>query len=161
MFAIILAAAAIACPVEQARYVLRDAPAVTAAFFPVEGGPDWPQRVALKVDTGQGRYWFLPYDGGTSGITRVASTTDVQAPGWKPPHPDGGPRPLGDLEYLAADATWRLIEGAPGRGQPAPAHIFLSELDDRLRHPPGDQPRDSVPRQFFDLAACGAAKPHR
>ena len=43
------AATVVACPVEQAHYVLRHDPRVTAYFHPIDSGPDWPSHVAIAV----------------------------------------------------------------------------------------------------------------
>jgi len=156
MLAVLLMSAVVAnCPVEQARYVLRTEPTVVARFMKVESGADWPQGLALRLDFHGRHAWFLPWNGGTDGRQNVSSTLDPTQPGWTPPSPDGGPRPLGDFEYIGLDATYRLLEAAPKRGEPAPAHFLLPHLDDALRHPQGDRPRDSLPRQFFDLIGCG------
>ena len=156
MLAALLLSVSIAnCPVEQARYALRTEPAVVARFMLVESGPDWPQGLALRLDFHGRREWFLPWNGGTDGRQNISSILDPTRSGWKPPSPDGGPRPLGDLEYVGLDETYLLLEAAPKRGEKAPAHFLLPHLDDVLRHPSGDKPRDSIPRQFFDLLACG------
>src|SRR5947209_683805 len=106
---IALAAASTAqCPVEHAHYVLRNNPAVTAYFRDVDSGSDWPSRLALAVhDAGSGKtFWWLPWLGGTDGLQNVASTNDVTRSGWRPPNPDGGPRPYGDRQYIGTDAAY-------------------------------------------------------
>ena len=152
--ALLLSLAASACPVEQARYALRTEPTVSARFMRLESGADWPQGLALRLDFHGRREWFLPWNGGTDGRQNISSTLDPTRPGWAPPSPDGGPRPLGDFEYIGLDETYRLLTSAPTRGETAPAHFLIPHLDDALRHPPSDRPRDSIPRQFFDLVAC-------
>ena len=93
--------------------------------------------------------------GGTDDLQNLASTTDVTAPGWKPPDPDDGPRPLGDLDYIATDAGYTIIDDIPRRRGIAPAHILIPQLGDRLWHQwPNVEPRDGAPKQFFDLVAC-------
>ncbi|MDR6623936.1 hypothetical protein [Caulobacter segnis] len=154
--ALLMTAAVTACPAEQAVYALRTEPGVTARFAPVEKTRDWPAGLALRIDAHGGRDWFLPWAGGTNGEQNLASTLDPTQPGWRPPNPDGGPRPLGNLQYLGFDETYRLFETIPARGGPAPVHFLLPTLDDALRHPPADRPRQSIPRQFFDLVACEA-----
>lgn len=155
--ALLITAAVTACPAEKAVYALRTEPGVTARFEAVERAADWPSGLALRIDSHGHRYWFLPWAGGTDGAQNLASTQDPTRPGWTPPSPDGGPRPLGNLQYLGFDATYRLFETLPERGKPAPVHVLLPTLDDALRHPKSDQPRDSIPRQFFDLVACEAS----
>jgi hypothetical protein len=91
-----------ACKIENARYQQRFTPSITARFRDVESGTEWPSKVALLIHTGNTNrsYWWLPWAGGSDGQQNLASTTDVIAPGWRPPASDGGPRPLGDV-------TWR------------------------------------------------------
>ncbi len=152
LVALAAAAALSACKADHARYVLRDTPEITARFVPVDTGRDWPSHLALGVHfarTGD-TDWFLPWPGGTDDQQNLASTTDVRASGWTPPSPDGGPRPLGDLMYLAFDAGYRVIDDIPVRGRSAPAHFILPELGDRAWHADVDR-RDSAPKQMFDL----------
>lgn len=157
--ALLMTAAVTACPAEKAVYALRTEPTVTARFRAIEKSRDWPSGLALRLDSHGHHDWFLPWQGGTNGAQNLASTRDPGQPGWTPPNPDGEPRPRGTIQYLGFDKTYRLYDTIPERGKPAPAHILLPTLDDALRHPPGDQPRDSLPRQFFDLAGCdGDAK---
>lgn len=145
-----LAAASLtSCPVERAHYVLRDHPGLTADFRSVARSPDWPSGLALGVHhTASGRtFWWLPWNGGSDGLQNVASTGDVTARGWHPPDPDGGPRPYGDRHYIGTDATYRILSGAPRRGEPAPAHMLFPDSA-------GSQDRVFVARQFFDLVGC-------
>lgn len=157
MLALLLAAAAsLSCPVEQAHYVMRATPGVTADFRPIDSGADWPSGLAFRLHIGaSGRsYWFLPWGGGSDGRQNLASTIDVDMPGWRPPSPDGGPRPVGDVAYIATDTTYHLIDRIPHRGDIAPAHILLPDLRDALWYRTPPDRRDSTPRQFFDLTAC-------
>ena len=154
--ALLIAAALAACPVEAARYTLRTAPDVTAHFVAVDSGRDWPAHVALAVEFAKsGRtYWFLPWGGGTDDRQNLASTTDVRLPGWRPPSSDGGPRPIGDLEYVATDIAYRVIDETPRRGRAAPAHILIPSLGDRTWH----SHFDAAPKQFFDLTGCAGGR---
>ncbi|HEY4031926.1 MAG TPA: hypothetical protein VGM25_16390 [Caulobacteraceae bacterium] len=149
------ALAALACPVENAGYTLRTAPGITARFRDVDSGRDWPSGLALGIHsaTTNRTYWFLPWDGGTDDLQNLASTTDVDAKDWKPPSPDGGPRPLGDLEYVEVDQGYGVIDAIPHRNAPAPAHILIPGLGAALRYGSVDS-RDGAPKQFFDLTSC-------
>lgn len=168
MITIVVAAAAAmttTCPAEQASYVLRGAPTVTAHFRRVDSGNDWPSRLAMATTFAATRhtYWWLPWNGGTDGRQNVASTTDVTMPGWQPPSPDGGPRPYGNLEYLGTDATYRILDHVPVAGEPAPAHFVLLQLgnavfDHGAAPGPGD-PGSVDTKQFFDLVGCHATAP--
>lgn len=86
-FFVIAAAAPLQCPTENARYVLRNAPEVTAHFRAVDSGPDWPSGLALAVRFGRSghTYWWLPWNGGTDNRQNIASTTDVTVPDGDPP----------------------------------------------------------------------------
>jgi hypothetical protein len=163
VIALAAAVASLSCTVEHARYSLRTAPDITASFRDVNtaraanGWDDWPSHVAFRVHMGRTNrtYWFLPWSGGTDGQQHLASTTDVDAPDWKPPDPDGGPRPLGDFDYVATDARYSVLESIPHRGGIAPAHILIPRLGDALWHQVKSlNPRHGAPRQFFDLLSC-------
>jgi len=120
------AASLIQCPVERAHYALRHDPNVTAHFRTVDSGPGWPSGLALAVhhkDTGQ-TFWWLPWDGGTDGMQNVASTEDVTKRNWRPPDPDGGPRPYGDRQYFGTDAAYNVLSNGLRRGTLAPAHMI-------------------------------------
>lgn len=160
----VLAAATLACPVEGARYQLRTATSYTAEFLAVDSGPEWPNGLTLKMTSAKTRqvYWFLPWNGGSDLRRHMASTTDVTAPGWTPPSPDGGPRPFGDLEYIGVDAAFQVLAATPGRGDRAPAHFLLPDLGQALWYRPLDMGvRERPPTQFFDLVACGSARSAR
>ena len=141
--------AALVCPAEHAHYALRHDPSVTAAFRAVPAYDDWPAGVALGVRiarTGKS-YWWLPWNGGTDGRQNIASTTDVTVEGWRPPDPDGGPRPEGDRGWLGTDADFNVIDDIPRRGVAAPAHFLILEAGSS---------HDAVfgAKQFFDLVRC-------
>lgn len=137
------------CPVENAHYALRHAPDISARFRAVDSGPNWPSHVAFEVsDRGHHETsWWLPWLGGTDNLQNLASTTDVTVRGWHPPDPDGGPRPLGDREYLGTDADYNVINDVPHRGQPAPVHILIPEAG-------SSHDRAFPSKQFFDLVSC-------
>jgi hypothetical protein len=150
--AIVLAAAVASCHVDSARYVLRTAPDVTAQFRRLEPSVDWPAGLALGVHFAKsGRtYWFLPWGGGTDDLQHLASTADVTAREWRPPSPDGGPRPIGNVDYIAMTRAFRVIDATPRRGDVAPAHLLLPNLGDQTWH----SNRDAAPKQLFDLVGC-------
>jgi hypothetical protein len=137
------------CPVERAHYVLRHNSDVTAHFRMVDSGSDWPSGLALAVHhKSSGKtFWWLPWAGGTNDLQNVASTEDVTKRGWRPPNPDGGPRPYGDRQYVATDAAYNVLSGWLHRGTMAPAHILFA--DSAGAH-------DTVfpTKQFFDLVSC-------
>jgi hypothetical protein len=147
----IAAASATQCPAENGHYVLRHVPDVSAHFREVDSGPDWPSGLALAVRSKKSGLvtWWLPWNGGTNNLQNLASTTDVSAPGWRPPNPDGGPRPLGNRQFLALDADYNIMPSVPRLGRPAPAHFLIPESGSS-----GD--RVFPEKQFFDLVSCSA-----
>ena len=163
VIALAAAVASFSCNVEHARYSMRTAQDITATFRAVNTARDangidyWPSHLAFRIHMGKTNrtYWFLPWPGGTDDQQNLASTTDVDAPDWKPPKPDDGPRPLGDFDYIATDAQYNVIDSIPRRGGVAPAHILIPRLGDGLWHQVRElNPRDGAPKQFFDLVSC-------
>ena len=145
-----------ACKIENARYQQRFAPSITARFQDVESGRDWPSKVALliHIDSTNHSYWWLPWAGGSDGEQNLASTTDVTAPGWHPPSLDDGPRPLGNVNYMAMNAAYDVLGSMPQRGGPAPAHFFIHDLREALWYRTPSDERDGDSHQFFDLVSC-------
>lgn len=137
------------CPAEKARYVLRGSPQIIAYFRAVDSGEDWPSHLALAIHSNKtGKTtWWVPWQGGTDGRTNIASTTDVTKPDWRPPNPDGGPRPLGDRKFITTDAAYNIMEAVPQQGKAAPVHML---------NPDAGGSRDDVfpVKQFFDLVSC-------
>ncbi len=149
------------CTVEDAVYALRSDTPVTARFHAVDTGPDWLAGVVMQIDVAaSGRtYWWLPFGGGSSGVSYLASVSAPLSADWSPPRAgDADARPLGDIPYWAFDADYMFQEGYPIRGAPAPAHFFLPELGDALWYRQMEN-RDSAARQFFDLVSCGPDGP--
>ena len=141
------------CPAENAHYILRHSPAVSAFFRPVNGGSDWPSRLALEVrnvSTGH-TSWWLPWLGGTDNLQNIASTTDVAAPNWQPPNPDNSVRPEGDRQYVGLDGDYNIIDGLPHRGAAAPVHFLISN---------GGSSHDQTfpTKQMFDLIRCSESR---
>jgi hypothetical protein len=158
MIIIALAAAAAvtaACPVERAHYSLRHEPNVTMSFVQIPATQDWPSGVAAIIrfkDTGR-HYDFLPWNGGTDDRQNFAFTDDVTKPDFHLPSPDGGPGRRGDLEYLATDAQYDIIDHAPTKGEAAPAHILLPGLREVTWYSDSNA-RDAAGKAFFDLDGC-------
>lgn len=151
------AASASQCMSENAHYSLRGAPEVTAYSRKVDSGRDWPSGLALAINFKKSghTFWWLPWNGGSDNLQNVASTTDVTAPDWRPPSPDGGPRPNGDMEYLGADPDYNIINDIPRRGKPAPAHMMLAHAGAaEFNHGAGNSVPDT--KQFFDFVRCSA-----
>lgn len=145
------------CRVEQSIYELRGAPQVMARFEPQAPTAGWAANVRLTIHSAKtgATYFFLPYSGNGQGIrTHFASVEDPS----KPPDPDSARgRPLGDLDYLAADRSYRFDQSFSARsGEQAPAHLLIPGLQEALWY--RADKREGVPLAFFDLAGCGKAK---
>ena len=143
------AASAASCPAERAHYALRGQPQITAYFRAVDSGDEWPSHLALAITskvTGEVTWW-LPWQGGTNGRTNIASTTDATKAGWRPPNPDGGPRPLGDRQFLTTDESYNFLGSIPRQGKTAPAHMLNPDAG-------SSQDRIFPIKQFFDFMSC-------
>lgn len=143
------------CPTERARYELMGAPSFTAGFRPEPKRPGWLTDVSFFVrSAGSGKtFWFL-FDAGTARYVNMISTTDLTAPGWVPPDPDGGVRPLDDMHYLAADAALTFDPNLPRQGAPAPAYVLLPDLSEKLWYGQRDGAKEGVATAFFKLKGC-------
>ncbi|NML04665.1 hypothetical protein [Sphingomonas sp. G-3-2-10] len=140
------------CPVERAHYALRTMPGVTARFLRVSVTEDWPVGLALRMDfaaTGRS-YWWLPWNGGTNGHQNLASTPDPATPGWRPM----AVRPLGDIEWITADADYAVLEAVPRHGDDAPAHFLIPNLRRAMWYRTPQDRREGTTKQFFDLVRC-------
>ena len=140
------------CPAEQASYLLRSDPEISASFVEVDSSEHWPSGLAMIVrsrKTGE-TSWWLPWNGGTNNLQNITSTTDVTSHSWRPPSPDGGPRPHGSREYLGFDAAYNVIPGVPQAGRPAPTHMLIPDAGSS-----GD--RVFTSKQMFDLVRCTRA----
>ncbi|TWB37268.1 hypothetical protein [Nitrospirillum pindoramense] len=148
-----IAAAKSPCTIDRASYQLHGNPQFTAGFRDVGHHENWQSTLAFFVrsnSTGK-TYWFL-FDAGTARYINLISTTDVTAPGWHPPDPDGGTRPLGELHYFAANADLTFNESLPKAGDAAPDHILLPDLSEVMAYKA--TPRETVQTAFFDNTGC-------
>jgi len=110
---------AVGCRVADARYALRGEPRMTARFIPVGRRERWISDVAFSFRSPGGKtFWWL-FDAGSSRSIQIISTTDVEASGWRPPDPDGGPRPYGSGVYYGLDDALTFAELPPQAGDPA------------------------------------------
>jgi len=150
------ASATESCPVEHARYTMMDGSKFSAGFRAIPKTPDWLSDVAFFVHSGETdrTFWFL-FDAGSGRHIYMHSTTDATKPGWRPPAPDGGERPLGQMLYLAANADLAFSLKLPASEQPAPTYVLLPDLPDVMwyRVP---EPRESTPLAFFKLTGCAS-----
>jgi hypothetical protein len=147
------------CPLDGALYQLRGAPGVTARFEARTPSADWVAKFGLSIRSAKtgATYFLLPYSGNGQGITtHFASVMDLNAP----PDPDSAKgRPIGDLDYLAVDQSYRFDQSFHAEtGKHAPAHILIPELQEALWY--RADKREGVPMAFFDLVGCRGAKAH-
>lgn len=133
------------CPLERARYFIRDEQGMTAGFRLRPPNLFFFVHSAGRNTTS----WFLPYRAG--GTTHLASTTDITAPNWRL----DGPKPLGELDYSVSDD-----EGRPmpdfwfHQGAKAPAHILIPRLQDVLLYGAPSDSHEGLSLAFLDLDAC-------
>jgi hypothetical protein len=150
-FAALASAAPADCPLEKARYVIRDEQGMTAGF---RSRPDSPANVFLFVHSASQNQtdWFRPYRAGGSGFeTHLASTTDITALDWRP----DGPKPLGDLDYAATDDNGRpMPDFWLHRGAKAPAHILIPRLQDVLLYGAPSDSHEGLSLAFLDFDGC-------
>ena len=156
VLSVLILTSAQSCAIENAHYALRTQPSVTASFIEVNSGKDWPSNLAMRLDVAESdrTYWWLPWNGGSNGQQNLASTHDPRKSDWRPPGSDGGPRPLGDLQFIATDSNYALWDHVPVRGESAPAHFIIPDLRDALWYRTPATLRDRTVRQFFDLIRC-------
>lgn len=152
----LLAASMAQCSVVDARYELRGNPSVTAKFISVPRSGDWQTGLALKVSVKESArsYWFLPWQGGTDGRTNLAWVKEKNSQ-----IPSRSSRQ--DFEFFTTNVTYDILDEVPEAGDVAPAHMFLPDLANLIRHSTPIDP-DRIGRAFFDLRACepGASSEH-
>jgi hypothetical protein len=149
------AAPAVGCKTARARYEMMGAPGFTAGFRPEPKRPGWLTDVSFFLRSAQtGKtFWFL-FDEGSARYVNMISTTDVTAPGWAPPDPDGGARPLGEMHYLAADAALKFDPRLPRQDAPAPTYVLLPDLAETLWYRQRDGAKEAAPTAFLKLVGC-------
>jgi hypothetical protein len=126
-----------------------------AGFKNVGHHHDWQSDLAFFVHsekTGKS-YWFLP-DSGSAHYINLISTSDVTAPDWAPPDPDGGNRPLGSMHYFAFDKKLIGIEGIPQSISSAPDKLFLPDLSEIMWYRTDPMARETVPSNIFVFNIC-------
>jgi hypothetical protein len=149
---LVAAAIPVACPIQDARYGMRENPAITARFHAVRRTSDWSSGLALAIRIGSsGRtYWWLPWNGGTDRRLHVASVRERNQPEQLPE----GARPLGDLDFFSTTNDYAFLPAVPQRGERAPAHFFIPHLGRTLWTGLRWDRRDDAPTSFFDLVDC-------
>jgi hypothetical protein len=141
-----------ACPIANSSFAgPRDA---LATFRYIGRRSGWVSDLALGVRAAKGHatHWFL-FDRGAARYVNLISTTDVTRKDWKPPSPDGGSRPLGEMHFLAATRDLHLLGDVPSSRDAAPSYLLLPDLPEVLAH--RGQPPENIELFFFKLAHCG------
>jgi hypothetical protein len=148
------------CSIEHAHYALRTQSSVTADFYEVERSRPPPGNLVMRMHIGEtGRtYWWIPIDGGSNLQQYLASTPTGSAPGWESRNSSGQPRPLGEVDFIATDAGYKLWKSVPKLHGPAPAHFLIPDLREALWYRTSGDQRDYTARQFFDLVSCSRHK---
>lgn len=141
------------CAVGQTLYVNMSDPQFTAGFRAIPKYEGWLTALALYVHSANTdrTLWFL-LDQGNSTRMRLVSTTDIDAVGWMPPGADAGTRPLGDLDFLAANAEFQFFYELPKENKDAPEYVLIPALTDVLWY--ANEPRERAPLAFFKLSDC-------
>ena len=133
------------CPLEHARYVIRDEAGMRAGFR-MERGRLFFFVHATSPDSTQ---WFLAGE-------NLVSTSDVTAPGWRA----DGPQPLGTLGYMATDEKGTaLTDFSFAPGAPAPAVIVIPRLQEVLHYGFVSDAKEGLSLAFLDYAGCEGSGP--
>jgi hypothetical protein len=144
-------AAPMDCPLERAHYVIRDERDMTAGFVIRRADTAATPMLFFFVHSTSSNTtaWFIPYR--SSATARLASTTDIDASGWRPDNP----HPLGDLDYGATDDEGHSLENFRfHQGAAAPAVILIPGLQDVLHYGFRSDSQEGLSLAFLDLIAC-------
>ena len=143
------------CAIENAQYRLMHSSAVSAGFRAIPKHPEWLSGIAfyIRSNTTHRTFWFL-FDAGSGRYVHLISTADVTGSDWAPPPPQGGPRPLREMLYMAADDDLRFSLVIPQQGSKAPTYILLPDLPERMWYEA--EPREAVPLDIFKLIRCSS-----
>jgi hypothetical protein len=141
------------CAITKGIYTSKADSALRVTFSKIKNHPGWVSNVALEVTSlkSDSHYWFL-FDRGSSDLISVISTTNIMRPGWSPPSPDDGNRPLGSGFYYAFGTHLNYIYATPEAGSIAPHFIFIPALPGMLWNKAS--PRERIPQALFVLSRC-------
>jgi hypothetical protein len=141
------------CPVEHAhyRYSGGDGEADLSVLPKLSG---FMSKVLLHVRVaGKNDFWFL-FDQGSGRYVHLVSITDPHRPGWTPPDPDGGDRPLPGQTFIAWNDALKVAESMPRQGAPAPGYFLLPDLPETLWYRMRDGKRIDLAAGIFRLDRC-------
>jgi hypothetical protein len=141
-----------ACPIVNSSFAGPQGALATFRYIGRRAG--WFSDLALGIRAAKGHltHWFL-FDRGAARYVNLISTTEVTRKDWKPPSPDGGNRPLGEMRFVAATRDLRILGVVPNSRDTAPVFLLLPDLPEVLAH--RAQPPENVGLFFFKLAHCG------
>lgn len=145
-----------ACPIDDARYTMRHNEHVDVTFQRVRSSASWPSGLIMKVSSRENPNaiaWFIPYQGGSSGVNSLAASSNPDEPNWSPPEQDAS-RLSADIDYALFDENYDADTQALSQNSSASAHIFIPMLADSLRHLSPPRHFGEVTSQFLDLTEC-------
>lgn len=93
-------------------------------------------------------------DAGSSPSISLISTTDILVKGWRPPEPDGGDRPLGDMPIMIAGGGFIFNFDIPRKRAARPEYLLLPHLPEALEMQA--RPPERAPLDFFRFDHCAA-----
>jgi len=144
------------CPIERAHYAYSEGPG-SADFKVLSQVDGFASPVALHLNlSGTRDLWFL-FDQGSARYVSLISVTDPTVPGWSPPDPDGGHRPIRDQKFFAWNDDLKIQEAMPQPGSPAPTYILVPDLPETLQY--GVSERMAIGAGIFKLNRCDQASP--
>jgi hypothetical protein len=140
-----------ACPVDGARYVLRDKPAFTAVFRRV-GGARSAHELVLDVhskDSGRTFSFTINRGNGYGDATLAPTKGDV----------------AGSIELYTVEEDGKFTDYFGASEGPAPRHLLMPKLGPVLWYQinaltgVSELERERMPQGFFDRVTCGPANP--
>jgi hypothetical protein len=145
------ATAGVTCPIERAHYTY--SAGIGSADFAVHDTLDgYVSKVSLHINLDRRRdLWFL-FDEGSARYVSLISVTNPSTPGWVPPEPDGGDRPMPAQKFFAWSDDLKVWEHPPAPGMAAPRFILIPDLPETLQY--GVRDRLVIGSGVFKLDHC-------
>lgn len=139
------------CPIERAHYAYSEGPG-SADFKVLSHVDGFASPVALHLNlSGTRDLWFL-FDQGSARYVSLISVTDPTVPGWSPPDPDGGHRPIRDQKFFAWNGDLKIQEAMPQPRSRAPTFVLVPDLPETLQY--GVSERMVIGAGIFKLNHC-------
>jgi hypothetical protein len=144
-------AATVACPIERAHYTY-SAGQGAASFAVLDDLTGYVSKLSIHLQlAGKRDLWFL-FDAGSARYISLISVTDPRMPGWLPPDPDGGKRPIAAQKFFAWNDDLKIYEDVPQAGTRAPKFILIPDLPETLQY--GSRDRLAIGAGIFKLDRC-------